>query len=274
MKRFFFKDGSNQDCTTVLNDYNNGSLAIVAAVAPCHLYVGSRSPINSIHIKMQTPATPAGNSLVAHYWTQSGWVTAVETTDETNGFSASGKVSWTPNRDNAWKISSTNYQSEVVTGLEAFNVYDLYWTKITLSSGTLDAVFAWAGDIFSNDNDLAAEFPDLVRSNVLTSFKTGKTSWEEQHIKATEVVINDLIDKGIILEGGQIINPEEYRGASVMKCAEIIFRSFGDGYLDRANEARAEYIRRLDKRKPNVDRNNNATDDVVERRVNTGFLSR
>ena len=274
MKRFFFKDGSIQDYTSVLNDYNNGSVTIVAAPAPCHLYIGSRSPINSIYIKMATPNTPAGHYLSAHYWTQAGWVSAVETTDETVGFSASGRVSWTPDRDEHWKMSSTNYQTEVITGLESFNVYDLYWTKLSLSSGTLDAVFAWAGDIFTDDNDLAAEFPDLARSNVLTSFKAGKTSWEEQHIKATEVVINDLIDKGIILEGGQIINREEYKGACVMKCAEIIFRAFGDGYIDRANEARAEYIRRLDKRKPNVDRNNNAIDDSTERRFNTGFLSR
>jgi hypothetical protein len=146
----------------------------------------------------------------------------------------------------------------------------LNFNATLLSTTYLD----WVGNIFSNDDDLASEFPDMANQNVKTSFKPGKTDWEEQHVKAASILAQDLIDKGIIYETGQILRSEDYREASVMKAAEIIFRALGDDHSDNRQQAREEYQLRLAKRIHVIDKNSDAIEQVVEAQRDSGWLSR
>lgn len=274
MNRIIFKQGSELiDITEDISTFSTGSADFDFVAADDALYIGADHPFNSLYVKMKT-ASASLSSMAIQYWND-GWVDVVESRDGTKQFTQSGHIQFTPDRKHLWERESTNYEGDSVTGLEGIVIYDKYWLKITLSSD-VDAgtQLQWIGFKFSNDTDLGAEYPDLVRSNVLTSFKAAKTDWDEQHTRASEIVVNDLVDRGLIQDGGQIISNSEYRPAAVSKCAEIIFRSFGDDYVDRANEALAEYNRRISKRNPTIDRNNNATEDAFERSYSTGWLSR
>jgi len=274
MNRIVLKQGVTlTDITEDVSAYGAQGVDFELTSATGAIFIGADHPFNSIYFKMKTP-NASESSIVIQYWDQQ-WRNVVDKRDSTKTFTQSGFISFTPDRENAWERESTNYEGESVTDLEGIVIYDKYWLKITLG-GDLDpgTELQWVGFKFSDDNDLAAEYPDLVRSNVLTSFKSGKTDWEEQHVRAAEVIINDLQDRGLIKDVGQIIDRKEYKAASVSKCAEIIFRSFGDDYLDRASEALAEYNRRISKRNPTIDRNANAIRDAHEVSRSSGWLER
>lgn len=274
MRVFFSDNGSLIDLTANLTRYDAtvSSLGIVAAEDA--VYIGQRLPFNHLYFKMGT-ANTANVTTTAAYWDGDAWIPVVELRDETAGLSASGFMTWVPDRDKSWTRESTNYDSDSITGLTGVVVYDLYWLKLTFSGNfTGSPTIQWVGNLFADDTDLGAEFPDLVRTNVLTSFKAAKTDWQEQHVRAAEVMAQDIVNAGVVLGKQQILVREDYRPAAIQKVAEIIMRSFGTDYVEPANAARNEYKHRLAMARATVDRNNNATEDVAERFSKTGFMTR
>lgn len=274
MNRVIFKDNTTLiDLTEPLDSYYGAATVVNLVAADDAIYIGSRHPFNHLYFKVGVANT---NPTVASidYWAD-GWEPVVEKTDGTNGFFQSGYISFVPDKSEWWERESTNYEGEVVTDLESLVIYDHYWIRIKFSADfSIGTSLLWVGNKFADDNDLGAEFPDLVRPNVLTSFKAAKTDWEEQHLIAARTMISDLEDRGYIKGAGNIIERKMLVGAAVQKCAEIIFRSFGNDYVDRANECRTEYNRRLDKRFATFDKNNNAIEDTWETTKAQGWLSR
>ena len=281
----FSKNGTLQDFSVQLNNYQSGSKEFSYVTGEDYLYIGSRLPFNHIYFKMDNPSI-SDAVMSIDYWDGTLWKNTVEVIDETNGFKQSGHVQFTPSRDCGWCRESTNYAGESVDGLESIVIYDLFWVRISFDASlvgqlTDDEVpvstapsIKWCGNLFSDDLELAVEYPDLVRIEVLSSFKTAKTDWQEQHVRAAEVLIQDLIDKQIICEKGQILVWREFINAAIHKTAEIIFNSFGDDYRDNSADARKEYNARLSKRIYKVDTNMNGIEDVKESFNQTGFLSR
>jgi hypothetical protein len=276
-KRIFFSDNSTLiDFSTALDDYRPSNTKVIPFVATeDKIFIGSRLPFNHLFVKLKSKNTLPSNMDV-EYWDGNAWVSVVELSDQTLGFTQDGFVYFTPDRQNPWKLSNTNYSSEIVSGLQTVCVYDMYWLRIGFSADLdLTTELQYIGNKFSDDYDLQGEFPDLGKTSVMNAFKAGTTSFEEQHIIATNRVIEDLINKGIIDDGAQILRGEDYKSACVMKVAEIIFNSFGDDYKDDKLSARKEYETRLgNKRIHVIDQNKNGGEDVLERTHTTGWFSR
>jgi len=274
-KRVSFPDPSAglNDYSTELSNYQSGTKNPTIG-ATTYLYISSRQPFNSAYIKFSTASAASANINVS-YWDGDTWRASVETIDETAGFTQSGNVTWSTNRDYSWSKEHTNYNGETITGLSSVVVYSQYWVRIGFD-GSLDAgtTLSWIGNLFCEDDDIEAEFPDFGLSSTKTSFEAGKTDWEEQRVIASRELVKDLIDKKIINDGGQILNRRDYREACVQKTAEIIFRSFGDDFIDQRRDARNEYKSRLNRRIHRVDLNSNALEDDAESNNETGFLNR
>lgn len=275
MKRVLFSDnGTLIDYTTALNNYVSGSKTFNYTTAQDALYIGSKLPFNHIYFKLGTLNVVAATMSVS-YWSGTTWEPVVELTDETSGFTSSGFIKFTPSKQSQWQMASTNNDGSSITDLTSVTIYDLYWLKITFDATlTTSTTITWAGNLFSDDDDLATEFPDFAKTSVKTSFAAGKTNWQEQHVKAAAVLAQDLVDMGIIYETGQILNRQDYIEASVMKTAEIIYRALGDDFSDQRQQAREEYQLRLAKRVHKIDNNADAIEQVVERRQETGWMSR
>lgn len=271
-KRFLYLDNSTiSDWTPALNNYKTGSKTMPFVAGQHALLIGSRLPFNHFYVKLANSNNHISNIQVS-YWSSNGWQSVVETVDETSAFANSGFVSFTPKKEVAWHREE---YSNKIPELSNVIIYDYFWLKIEFSHDLhVNTTIDWIGNIFSDDNDLGAEFPDLIRSSVLTSYQAGKTNWQEQHVKAAELIEQDLINRGIIDGTESILDREWYKSASVQKVAELIFGAFGDDYVDQRTLARDEYKLRLVKRLARVDKNNNAIEDVFERKIVSGFLSR
>lgn len=278
--RIFFSDNSVlTDWSTSLNVYNGSGQSFSYVVSEDYIYIGQRTPFNHFYIKMGTTVNAVTATMSLQYWDGKEWVNSVELIDETSSggksLAQSGFVTFVPNRDKAWEKESTNYQGDQITGLTSVVIYDLYWIRIKFNATLTSLVgLKWIGHKFCTDNDLAAEFPDLSRQKIRDVYSSGLASYEEQIIRASEVLISDLISKNIIESAGNILVREQFKLACVSKLAELIYQTLGDDYDDNRVNARSEYSKRLDKSIYQVDTNNNAILDSKENVARVGYLSR
>lgn len=253
--RFFFEDDTTlSDETKTLENYHSGTLTKTWVADEDALYIGSRLPFNHLYIKMGGTVNDISSVLTVEYWDGTEFQTAVDLLDETSPsgktFSQSGFVNFSPDKDYAWSKDDT----ENVTGLTTKKIYDLYWIKLTVSENlTASVIFSWIGQKFSDDNDIGTYYPDLLDSTLMGKFESGKSDWEEQHIAAASIIVQDLRAKGLIIERGQLVEREDLRLASVAKVAVIAYTPFDDDYSISLENAMKEYSHRINSYRPFID---------------------
>lgn len=272
-RRVLFSDnGTISDYSPQMNDYHSGTMSFDIVAAEDAIFIGSLLPFNHLYLKFDgANVNSAASNLTVQYWDGNGFQNAVDIIDETKvglaTFAQSGFVTWSSNKNYSWVREDTNYGGNTIDGLTSVDIYDHFWLKLTFS-GDLDAgvTFSWLGQKFSDDYDLGSEHKQLLRSGFITAFESGKTDWEEQHIKAAELISEDLINLGVIADKNQILRKDDFKTASVKKVAEIIFGSMGRDYYDDRDTAKDEYERRINKAIPLIDINVNGRFDHNERR--------
>jgi hypothetical protein len=279
-RRIFYSDnGTLTDYSVNLQNFHSGTDAFTFVAAEDAFYIGARMPFNHLYFKMDGTNVNANASVMTvSYWDSGNWRDAVELIDETassgKSLAQSGYITWTPDKSYGWCREDTNYSGNSITGLTSVEIYDLYWLKITFSADlTANTAFSWVGQKFSDDNDLGSEYSDLARSTMIAAFETGKTTWEEQHIRAAKIIATDLIANGIIMERDQILDRYDFQFVAVSKVAEIAYGGMGDDYKDDKLIARNEYERRLNAALPRIDKDSNGREDVGEK-VTQGSLYR
>ena len=272
---FYSNDGTLTDLSTNLSNYHSGTYTFADFVAAeDYIYIGNIAPFNHFYLKMGT-ASVASSTMSISYWGGNTWTSAVEVIDETSGLTQDGYVTFIPDRNTGWQSGNTNGQGQTVTGLTSVTVYDKYWIRVAFDTDLTDnCIINWIGQKFSNDDDLGSEFPDLNRSAVLTAFESGKTDWEEQHVRAAEIIVKDLVSKQVIFSKGQVLDRDTFMLPSISKVSEIIYNSFGDDYMDQKKESRTEYSLRMNKSIYDVDSNRDGELTINEMSNRQGFMSR
>lgn len=242
----------------------------ISYVSGSYIYIATDFPFNHLYIKLGTIVNIVASTNMSVEYYGTSWNSVVELRDETIGLSASGGIEFTPNRDVTWTRAVYSSDAGVTPVL-----YQKYWTRISFDKTLTPSLsLSFIGNKFSDDNDLYAEYPVFNDSNYLSAFKSGKTDWEEQHIKASDLIIQDLQKKGVILGPEQVLDKRKFLGASVCKTAEIIYTAFGNDYIEQRKAAASEYSKRLDLSQFNTDMNNNAILEVGEVMAKQGWLSR
>ena len=257
--KFLHSDnGTLIDYSSSVSRYTSGSATLPIVASEDYLYIGVRFPLNSILFKMEAANTQASN-LSVNYWTSSGWTSMVEVSDDTSNSGATlgntAHIDMVPNKTGAFLMADT----DKITGLESVTIYDRYWYRLSFSAD-LDALttLSYVGMTFSEDADLGAVYPDLNTANAKSRFESGKTSWEHQHVLAAEFLIDELIHRGAIDSGNQILVRDNYRKAAAYKVAELIYDSYGSDYEDDRLLAEQKYLKLLDKNNYKTDKNNDA----------------
>ena len=271
------KNGTLTDLSSDLGYYHSGSGSAYLAASTDYLYIGQRYPFNHLFFKSGV-ANDEIATLSIDLWDGNTWNAVAEIIDTTDAFTTSGFITWVPNKLKSWLRDDTVDSSgnEQITGFGTDTIiYDRYWMRISTDVTLKDTTaLSWIGNLFCTDDDIYAEYSQFSRSSYLTGWETGKTTWEEQRIIASDLVIDYMIDHNIINHSGQIIERELLRNACVSRVAELIFTPFGDDYEDDRQKAYKKFQDRMNKRLFVVDQNKNATVDVYETNIRTGTLYR
>lgn len=232
------------------------------------IHIASDFPFNHIFIKPGTIKNVINASMKVEYY-GSGWNEAVELRDETNGLKTEGFIEFTPNENKGWTMEDAS-----TAGLTKV-IYEKYWMRISFNVDLTAAIdLSFMGHKFSDDTDLFMEYPIFNDSNFLSAFKSGKTTWEEQAVKAADLICMDLMKKSVIIGPEQILDRKKFIGASVCKTAEIIFTAFGNDYLEQKKTSREDYYHRLDLSQYAIDTNGDGILSPIELRTKQGWLSR
>ena len=266
------------DLSVGLNSYTDSATALAMVASGDYLFIGSDFPFNHRYFQIGTANNDA-SVVSVDTWDGVSWRACVDVIDQTSSsgmtLAQNGIISWVPDKTYSWQRMDTNYGSVSITGLSGVTIYDLYWVRLRLSadldSGT---TLGYVGHKFSNDSLLEVKYPDLLLSSVLGQFKTGKTSWNDQHIEASEFVINDLRARRVIVSPSQILNWELFTEAALQKVAEIVFTAFGQNFSEQATQCRALYQKAMASVIKHIDGNNNAILDPTELPQTQGWLTR
>lgn len=278
--RVLFSDnGTLSDISRPLAKYRSGESSFTFVATDDAIYIGSLLPFNHLYFKLGSNVNANASEVSIKTYNGSEFVPVVNIVDETAvsgaSLAQSGFIQWLTDQNESWEREDTSNDGvSIITELGSVTIYDKYWLEIKFSNDLTAVDLQWLGQIFSDDDDLRSEYPDLLRSNVLAAFESGKTDWQEQHARAAELIAKDLVSKRIIDRKEQIVDRDAYKLASVSKVAELIFKSFGDDYINDRTAARQEYDARMNKAIYNVDKDKDARLDVDEAVQQNGWLNR
>lgn len=234
-----------------------------------HIYMGLDHPINSFYLHLSSADATILDKIQVEYWTNDGWTSVVDAVVAEGDVANSGWVDFTPNKNNTWKKESSNDGSQQVTGITDVVIYDKYWLRLSFSSSVQpdSPVMSYLGPKLCGDESFATEYPDLVRSDFKSAYSSGRTDWADIHVRATNIIFEDLKRKGVIYHPGQILRRKEWIYACISKSAQIIYAAMGDDYVDQMNMAKAEYRERFDKTLAIFDLDKDGMVDLGERMV-------
>ena len=261
-------DTTLRDLSKSLNDYFSQTVTFAYTATDDYLYIGADLPFNHRYFDVGAVANAVASTVSVQIWDGDSWNNAVDVIDETASAAGAslaqdGIIRWSLGRYDTWCLEQS---SEDIPALASLKIYNKYWCRLswsaTLTAGT---ILNYVGHKFSNDTALAAYYPDLVRTDILDSYSSGKTNWHEQHVLAGEEIISDLIRRDHVWRPEQIMNPEVLERASIHKCAEIIMRGLGNDYATLKEKAGVDYKREMDSVFAQYDSNENGHMDLQER---------
>lgn len=279
--RIIFSDnGVLSDATVQLNNFYSETKAFTVVALEDYIFLGSTLPFNHRYFNVST-ANSAASQISIQLWDGDEWKEAVDIIDQTLDTASGTKtmnrsdiLSWNLNKDDGWLSDDTDLM--VGSGLTSVEIYGLYWARIKFSAN-LSFTLKYLGWKFAEDEDLGGVYPDLNTSDVKTQFQSGKTTWEEQHLEAANIIIRDLKNMNAInnfISANQIIRWNLLREASVHKLAEIIFNSHGKDGLENKESARKYYKEALNLAVLEFDRNKNINLDDREKTAVVRQLTR
>ena len=278
--RVLFKPSASafQDFSKALSDIHAGSKVMAFAVGD-YLYLGSVLPFNHRYFDMKV-MNDQDAEVSVDVWDGTQWRACVDIIDETavggKPLAQDGIISWQIDLDHqGWAFDDTNEMAD--SGLvDAPKIFKFYWARMKWSAalkGTTE--INYIGHKFSEDTALAAEYPDLASSTLMTAFKSGKTDWEEQTLMAGEYIVHDLRGRrDLILSENQILAWDLFEKASIHRTAMIIYKAFGKDYEELYRGAANDYKAAMNIGKFHIDTNANADVDEEERYTNVTYGER
>lgn len=257
------------DISVAVADFRVGNYDL-SYTAGEHIYIGSSSPFNNLWLELATPVDdPGAGQISIEVWYNQGWSSVVDVIDETAALTKKGRISWALHIDKGWNSE----QKSVDIGLAGTNIYNRYWLRLSWPN-SFETVVAFIGQKFSSDTVMASHYPDLMQTQILNGFKSGKTNWDEQHFMASEAIIKEMRKRNFIVSPGQLMDWSVFEDASCHKVAEIIYQAFGTPYADHVTKATKRYNDELNSKCFVIDSNMNGHVEVLEQQDRQGWLTR
>ncbi len=251
------------DLTVKLNEWNNGKTAAITMTSSDYLYIATFLPFNHKYFRFSVVSGTAKTPIIEMLNAPAEWSQAVDTLDYTAGMTASGVVQWTPDFDKSWGLV-TDSARDINALAGGPTIYQSYWMRIRFAS-TATFTLEYIGQKFSADVDLFQEYPILQNQQILSGWKSGKTTWDDQHLLAANYISKTLVQRGLTFTNNQILDIASLRSPSVHKAAHIIFSGLGArNYAEEIKLAAENFEKAMTQDKFRLDQNANARLDRNE----------
>lgn len=271
----FDNNGVLYDYSVELCDYRAKSVVFDYTAGEDALYIGTYLPFNHKYIELDVANDQASVATI-NVWDGEEWISTVDKLDRTvdtgASFGQSGRLQFTPDREESWVSELDSFD---VSGLGGTEIYQMYWLRLMFSQ-TFNAAtkIKYIGHKFCEESEMLSYHPDLRDDNLKNSYESGKTTWDEQIYIASDVIIRDLKARNILKTADQVLEPGLFLEAAAHKTAEIIYGAFGTGYADEKKAAMKRYEQAINIKNFNVDKDKNARLSTYERFETTGRLLR
>lgn len=206
------------------------------------IFVGQYFPFNNFFVQMDVLNLKNSQIKVA-YWDGDTFRDAVDVQDGTSlnskTFSQTGVVQFQPSRDGAWNvITNPSEDTSVPAPLNTLKIEDLYWIKITFTENlTPTTTVSELSYAFCNEDILTTIDPEI--NDYLNAW--GQTNWIKQILLASQNVIADLKERGLVKNNGQILRFEDVFLATAYKTLDIIFTPMGKNFFDKRKDYKIKY---------------------------------
>jgi hypothetical protein len=206
-------------------------------------------------------ANDVAATITLEYWDGYAWRTAVDVLDGTLSGSTSlaqtGVIQFSPDIDYSWNIVHDTTDTGAPDALSSVTIYNLYWLRMkfsdTLKSTTALKRIAYAFTQHQQINNF-----DTTINNYLTDFESGKTTWDDEIVLASYLVVRELKRKGLIQNQGQILRLDDVSIPTDWKTLEIIYRNLGGDYLEKLKEAQKQFDKTISLERYSFDKDGNA----------------
>lgn len=263
-------NGTYSDISLSLQSETATDAALVAAEDA--FYIGQYYPFNNFYLKMGTTVNAASSSMTIQYWTGSSWTNVVDLLDGTKTGSAtwakSGVVQFSTNRNNAWS-NIIDTSSSAIDFHSSFQIYDLYWLKITVSGNITSSVTFKALDYaFTNDDMLVKRDPEI--NQYLTGWAAAKANWVDEIRSASAEIVLDLKSKNLIINNGQIVRFDDLSIPCAYYTLAFIYNAFGKNYDEKRDAYMAKYKQYINSSRLTFDSNKDGDVSRGEFRAKAG----
>ena len=224
--KFTAADESWLDLTIAVNDFQNGKSVALVMEPEDFIYISAFLPFNHKYLKLKTPSPIEVAPKVEVCSSSAEWSEVADIIDYTVGLQLSGVIQWTVDWDKTWGRVSRN-RTDIIAMAGAPTVYDAYWIRISFPSGPTAFGLEYVGQLFSDDQDLYAQYPVLQSPTIMKGWNLLKTSWLDQHVLAAEYISKELIQRKVIINQSQLLDIATLRSPAVHKAAHIIYSGLG-----------------------------------------------
>lgn len=264
----------NTDITKCVNNFRS-DCAVIPYQAGQYIYIGCEVPFNNLWWDIRNANNQTATPNIDVWW-GNAWEPVVEIIDETRDdgrtLAKDGRMAWVLDWQKGWDIENESFR---VAGLENFNIYEMYWLRLSFTANLANNFGVWyIGQQLCTEADLFDKYPDLNKEAVLKAFDDDKEDWRHQLYLATEDVIRSLKARGKIFHRGQIFDHTVWTAAAVEKTAELIYRGLGQAFENNRVLALREYEKAMKVGYDRLDSNLDGRLSQREKRAHTVYGSR
>lgn len=172
------------DLTQKAYSFIRDTFTMALATSTDYLYLGRPKSFNTVWVEINTPSTAAA-TLSAEYWNGTAWTALPLISDETNGFTRSGFLTW--DKAAIQDGSSSEWKANEVNSLTK------YWIRVK-TSVTLNPspVVAGIGLVFASDSDMKEVQYDILSLLPKDETATKAKSFISAHVAAKEMILTWL----------------------------------------------------------------------------------
>lgn len=259
--RVIHSDNSVLKDWSLRNQEEGQTLPFALVTTEDYVYLGQHYPFNNFFMQLSV-ANDVAASLGIQYWDAVAWRDAVDILDGTadnNGvpLAKSGIVQFSPDPQYRWFITSDTKRGKFPPELETLNIYNVYWLRIKYSA-TLKATTALKRIAFAFSRHQQIDSYDAKINQYLDSFAVGKTSWDDEIVTATFMLLRDLKKRGLAQAQGDILRLDNFSIPTDWKTLEIIYRSLGGDFKEKLLEAKEQYEKTLSLERYTFDKDEDA----------------